>query len=225
MLSAKSQGCPERTIDSAVAVTRRRNRAGGGLADGAGIIKLQSSYHETGILFQFKIDNCNSRQFIEELGMLESKEPHIVVLGAGFGGLEFCERFNCPSAQITVVDRTNHHLFQPLLYQVATAGLSAPDIAQPIRSILSDHRHISVIMESVVDFKLSEKKVVLEGREMPYDYLVLALGGCTSYFGHPEWEAFAPGLKTLEDATQIRSQILRAFEHAESETSAAAQER
>jgi NADH dehydrogenase len=150
---------------------------------------------------------------------------HIVVLGAGFGGLEFCHRFRDSSARVTLVDRSNHHLFQPLLYQVATAGLSAPDIAQPIRSILSGRPNISVIMESVVDFKLSEKKVVLEGREMGYDYLVLALGGCTSYFGHPEWEKNAPGLKTLEDALRIRRQILLAFEKAETETSAEEQAR
>ena len=147
------------------------------------------------------------------------QSTHIVVLGAGFGGLEFCHRFHHASAKITLVDRSNHHLFQPLLYQVATAGLSAPDIAQPIRSILCRRPDITVIMESVVDFKLPEKKVVLVGGELSYDYLVLALGGCTSYFGHPEWEAFAPGLKSLADALRIRSQVLLAFEKAETETS------
>jgi len=157
--------------------------------------------------------------------MTENEHPHIVVLGAGFGGLEFCKRFDDQNARITLVDRTNHHLFQPLLYQVATAGLSAPDIAQPIRSILADRPNITVLLDEVESFDLAGKKVVLRENTLSYDYLVLALGSCTSYFGHPEWEAFAPGLKTLEDATQIRSQILRAFEHAESETSAAAQER
>ena len=144
---------------------------------------------------------------------------HIVVLGAGFGGLEFCHRFRHASARITLVDRSNHHLFQPLLYQVATAGLSAPEIAQPIRSILSRRPNITVLMEPVLDFKLPEKKVVLAGGELSYDYLVLALGGCTSYFGHAEWEQYAPGLKTLEDALRIRSQILLAFERAETEIS------
>jgi NADH dehydrogenase len=144
---------------------------------------------------------------------------HIVVLGAGFGGLEFCHRFHHASARITLVDRSNHHLFQPLLYQVASAGLSAPDIAQPIRSILARRPDITVLMESVVDFKLAEKKVVLAGGELSYDFLVLALGGCTSYFGHPEWEQYAPGLKSLADALRIRSQILLAFEKAETETS------
>jgi NADH dehydrogenase len=150
---------------------------------------------------------------------------HIVVLGAGFGGLEFCQRFHHPSARLTLVDRSNHHLFQPLLYQVATAGLSAPDIAQPIRSILSRRLDIAVLMDAVVDFKLPEKKVVLTGAELSYDYLVLALGGCTSYFGHPEWEAHAPGLKSMQDALRIRSQVLLAFEKAEMATAAEEQAR
>jgi NADH dehydrogenase len=140
---------------------------------------------------------------------------HIVVLGAGFGGLEFCQKFHHPSARLTVVDASNHYLFQPLLYQVATAGLSAPDIAQPIRSILSNRPDIYVLMERVADVKLAEKKVILSGSELSYDFLVLALGGCTSYFGHPEWEEHAPGLKSLQDALRIRSQVLLAFEKAE----------
>jgi len=152
--------------------------------------------------------------------MTESKQAHIVVLGAGFGGLEFCKRFHYSDAKITLVDRTNHHLFQPLLYQVATAGLSATDIAQPIRSILSHYPNVTVLMDNVVDFKLAEKKVVLQEQTLAYDYLVLALGGCNSYFGHPEWEQFAPGLKTLDDALKIRSQILLAFEKAETEATA-----
>ncbi|HEY3862263.1 MAG TPA: NAD(P)/FAD-dependent oxidoreductase [Verrucomicrobiae bacterium] len=153
------------------------------------------------------------------------KPAHIVVLGAGFAGLEFCQRFTHASARVTLVDRSNHHLFQPLLYQVATAGLSAPDIAQPIRSILSNRRNVTVLMESVVDFNLAEKKVMLSSGEMSYDYLVLALGSRTSYFGHPEWERHAPGLKTLADAMAIRRQILLAFEKAETETSAEEQAR
>jgi NADH dehydrogenase len=140
---------------------------------------------------------------------------HIVVLGAGFGGLEFCQKFHHPSARLTVVDAANHHLFQPLLYQVATAGLSAPEIAQPIRSILSHRPDISVLMERVVDVKLKEKKVILSESELSYDFLVLAVGGCTSYFGHPEWEEYAPGLKSLHDALRIRTQVLLAFEKAE----------
>lgn len=149
---------------------------------------------------------------------------HIVVLGAGFGGLTFCQNFESPSARVTLIDRQNHHLFQPLLYQVASAGLSAPDIAQPIRSILSDKPNLTVLMENVIDINLKEKRVALENKILDYDYLVLALGGATSYFGHPEWEQFAPGLKTLDDALRIRREILLAFEKAETETDPAKRE-
>lgn len=149
--------------------------------------------------------------------MVANERPHIVVLGAGFGGLEFCKHFSDPNARITLVDRNNHHLFQPLLYQVATAGLSGPDIAQPIRSILSDKLNVTVLLDNVLDIKLADKKVVLSESVLTYDYLLLALGGATSYFGHPEWEQFAPGLKSLSDALAIRARILLAFERAESE--------
>ena len=141
--------------------------------------------------------------------------PRIVVLGAGFGGLTFCQELQNPNVRITVVDRTNHHLFQPLLYQVATAGLSAPEIAQPIRSILSTQENVTVLMDEVVDVKLTSREVVLKSKTLAYDYLVIALGGQTNYFGHPEWEEFAPGLKTLADAVNIRSRVLLAFEEAE----------
>ena len=149
--------------------------------------------------------------------MVEGEKPHIVVLGAGFGGLAFCEHFQDANARVTLVDRTNHHLFQPLLYQVATAGLSAPDIAQPIRAILSKHPNVTVLLDAVVEIKLDAKQVILTDEVLKYDYLVMALGGCTSYFGHPEWEPFAPGLKSLADALRIRNQILLAFERAETE--------
>src|SRR5438552_1478384 len=125
---------------------------------------------------------------------------HVVILGAGFRGLTFCQTFNQPDTRITLVDRQNHHLFQPLLYQVATAGLSAPEIAQPIRSILSDWPRVTVLLDSVLDFNLAEKKVALQTSTLSYDYLVLALGGVTRYFGRPDWEQFAPGLKSLDDA-------------------------
>jgi len=142
----------------------------------------------------------------------------VLVLGAGFGGLSFAKHFHHPRAHVTLIDRTNHHLFQPLLYQVATAGLSAPDIAQPIRSILSNDAEVTVLMEDVLDIQLKKKEVVLEKSVLPYDYLVLALGSRTTYFGHPEWEQYAPGLKTLDDALRIRNNILSAFEEAETET-------
>ena len=150
--------------------------------------------------------------------MVVKDQTHIVVLGAGFGGLAFCRHFRCPDAQITLVDRTNHHLFQPLLYQVATAGLSAPEIAQPIRSIFSGRPDITVLMEPVSGVDVAQKKVSFAQSTLDYDYLVLALGGQTSYFGHPEWEPFAPGLKTLDDALRIRSDVLLALERAETET-------
>ena len=145
------------------------------------------------------------------------KQYHVVVVGAGFGGLTFCKHFQMADARITLVDRTNHHLFQPLLYQVAACGLSAPDIAQPIRAILSDRPDITVLLDKVTGFDLAQKKVFLEKISLAYDYLVLAMGGQTGYFGHPEWEQFAPGLKTLDDALRIRSHILLAFEKAENE--------
>src|ERR1700742_5222035 len=114
--------------------------------------------------------------------MAVRKNSKVVVLGAGFGGLTFCQHFKNLNAQVTVVDRTNHYLFQPLLYQVATAGLSAPEIAQPIRSILSDHENITVLLDEVVDLDLAHRQVILKTRALPYDYLVLALGGRNSYF-------------------------------------------
>src|ERR1700745_3076427 len=115
---------------------------------------------------------------------MDERQARVVVLGAGFGGLSLREKLKHPRAHIPLVDRQNHHLFQPLLYQVATAGLSAPDIAQPIRAILSDHPNITVLLDEVRDFNLAERKVVLQENVLHYDYLVLALGGCTSYFGH-----------------------------------------
>ena len=146
---------------------------------------------------------------------MQQANPRIVVLGAGFGGLTFCQEFRHPNAQITLVDRQNHHLFQPLLYQVATAGLSAPDIAQPIRSILAEHPNVTVLLEEVKDINLNARTVLLGEKQVAYDYLVLALGGATTYFGHPEWEEFAPGLKSLDDALRIRRETLLAFEKAE----------
>lgn len=151
--------------------------------------------------------------------------PHVVVLGAGFGGLTFCRTFSCPDVDLTLVDRQNHHLFQPLLYQVATAGLSAPEIAQPIRSILRHKRNVTVLLREVTGFDLEHREVRLADAELRYDYLVLALGGVTSYFGHPEWERFAPGLKSLDDALNLRRQVLLAFERAESSNDSAAKER
>ncbi len=143
--------------------------------------------------------------------------PHVVILGGGFGGLTFARRFPPHGARLTVVDRQNHHLFQPLLYQVATAGLAGPDIAQPIRSILRDTPDLTVLLAEARSIDLAARTVTLDRGKLDYDYLVLAFGGQTSYFGHPEWARFAPGLKTIDDALRIRRQVLLAFERAETE--------
>ena len=139
----------------------------------------------------------------------------MVIVGGGFGGLSAARALAGAPIRVTLIDRHNYHLFQPLLYQVATAGLSAPEIAQPIRSILSEQPNVTVLLDEVTGFDLATKTVRLEENTLSYDYLVLALGGCTSYFGHPEWEQFAPGLKSLDDAMGIRRSILLAFEKAE----------
>jgi NADH dehydrogenase len=144
-----------------------------------------------------------------------NRRPHILVVGAGFGGLSFCQRFAFPEGRITLVDRQNHHLFQPLLYQVATAGLSATEIAQPIRSILRNKPNVTVLLGEVTGFDLDRRQARLGTEVLNYDYLVLAFGGVTSYYNHPEWETIAPGLKSLDDALRIRRQVLLAFERAE----------
>ena len=146
--------------------------------------------------------------------------PHIVVLGAGFGGLTFAKDFPSDRARITIVDRQNHHLFQPLLYQVATAGLAAPDIAQPIRSILRTKPNLTVLLADVTGIDLAAHQVKLADGVLDYDYLVIALGSQTSYFGKNEWEQFAPGLKTLDDAMRLRRNMLLAYEKAEREPDA-----
>src|SRR5258706_704489 len=157
--------------------------------------------------------------------MADNRKARVLVLGGGFWGLSFCKHFHHRRAEVTLVDRTNHHLFQPLLYQVAAAGLSATEIAQPIRSILAKRTDITVLLDEVSDIQLAEQKVILGHASPQYDYLVLALGGRTSYFGHPEWEQFAPGLKTIADALRIRSQVLLAFEQAENQTDARERQR
>jgi len=143
--------------------------------------------------------------------------PHIVVLGGGFGGLTFAKEFPAELARITIVDRQNHHLFQPLLYQVASAGLAAPDIAQPIRSILRKKPNLTVLLADVTGIDLAAREVRLADGKLSYDYLIIALGSQTSYFGHNEWEQFAPGLKTLDDAQRLRRNTLLAYEKAERE--------
>lgn len=145
--------------------------------------------------------------------------PRVVIVGAGFGGLTAAQHLAKAPVQITVIDRKNHHTFQPLLYQVATAGLSPGEIAAPIRSILRS-RNVEVLMGEVTDFDLQSKVVITAENRVSYDYLIVAAGAQHSYFGHDDWEALAPGLKTIEDALEIRRRVLLAFELAERQAAA-----
>ena len=146
---------------------------------------------------------------------MAGKRPRIVVVGGGFGGLYAAKELARFPVEVTIVDRRNYHLFQPLLYQVATAGLSPAEIASPIRQILEKHRNVEVLMGEVVDFDLAARRVILQDFSLPYDYLVVAAGASHSYFGRNDWEQVAPGLKTIEDALEIRRRVLLAFEIAE----------
>src|SRR6516164_2021213 len=145
--------------------------------------------------------------------------PHrVVIVGAGFGGLETTHRLAGAGVEITLIDRRNHHLFQPLLYQVATASLSTSEIAWPVRHLMRDRREVTTLFATVSGVDAARRCVLIDdGSEVPYDTLVLATGARHAYFGHDEWEQFAPGLKTLEDATTLRRHILVAFERAERE--------
>ncbi|MEX0591394.1 MAG: NAD(P)/FAD-dependent oxidoreductase [Xanthobacteraceae bacterium] len=143
------------------------------------------------------------------------RRPQVVIVGAGFGGLEAVNALAKSPVDVTVIDRHNHHCFQPLLYQVATAALAAPDIAWPIRSILRGQQNARVIMADVTGIDIDERRVHAGPLEIPYDYLVLASGATHSYFGHDEWAPFAPGLKSVDDALEVRRRILLAFERAE----------
>jgi NADH dehydrogenase len=141
--------------------------------------------------------------------------PHVVIVGGGFGGLAAARGLAEQPVRVTVVDRQNHHLFQPLLYQVATAGLSPGDIASPIRSVLSPHANIRVWLGAAKAVDVAKRRLLLTDGELSYDYLILAAGARHAYFGHDGWEAVAPGLKSLEDALEMRRRILLAFERAE----------
>jgi len=151
-----------------------------------------------------------------------AKKPRVVIVGSGFGGLEAAKKLACKDAQVTVIDRTNYHLFQPLLYQVATAALSPADIAAPVRAVLSRCKNLEVILAEVESVDVDAKKVKTVDLDIDYDYLILATGARHSYFGHDEWEKLAPGLKSLEDAIELRRRILLAFEYAEKITDEAA---
>ena len=153
------------------------------------------------------------------------ERPRVVIVGAGFGGLSAARALARANVRVTLVDRRNHHLFQPLLYQVATAGLSPSQIATPIRTILRKQENAEVLLGEVTAVDTSRRHVVLGEHRINYDYLILATGARHSYFGRNEWEQFAPGLKSLEDATELRKRVLLAFECAELESDEEARRR
>src|SRR5258707_12392223 len=155
--------------------------------------------------------------------MSSTSVPRVVIVGAGFGGLTAARRIARLPVQVTVVDRKNHHTFQPLLYQVATAGLSPGEIAAPIRWILESPSNVQVLIEELLDFHLEQKKVLTKEQVLDYDFLIIASGATHAYFGHEEWEPLAPGLKTIEDALEIRRRVLLAFELAERRNTAGGQ--
>ena len=151
---------------------------------------------------------------------MHARRPRVVIIGAGFGGLYAARALRRAPVDVTVIDRRNHHLFQPLLYQVATAALSPGDIAYPIRAILSRQKNTRVLLAEATAIDAKNRKVVLKDGQVEYDFLIVATGASHAYFGHDEWEPAAPGLKTLEDALEIRRRILYAFEQAEREPDA-----
>jgi NADH dehydrogenase len=148
----------------------------------------------------------------------DHETPKVVILGGGFGGLYCATNLGRAAVALTVVDRRNFHLFQPLLYQVATGSLSPGEIAAPLRAVLRRQRNTSVLLSEAVDLDVSGRRLILSDGELPYDTLVVATGAVDSYFGHPEWKRYAPGLKSVEDATEMRRRIYSAFEAAEKET-------
>jgi NADH:ubiquinone reductase (H+-translocating) len=145
--------------------------------------------------------------------------PRVIIVGGGFAGLSAAKALAGAPADVTLVDRRNHHVFQPLLYQVATASLSPADISAPIRSVLRDQTNCQVVLAEVTAVDLASRRLLFDAADMPYDYLVLAAGATHAYFGHDDWAPVAPGLKTIEDATELRRRILLAFESAEYEGS------
>lgn len=148
----------------------------------------------------------------------QSGKPQIVIIGGGFGGLYAAKNLKKIDAEITLIDRRNFHLFQPLLYQVATGGLSPGDIASPIRAVLKKYRHIRVLQEEVSKIDAQNKEITTNIGKHPFDYLIVAAGANNFYFGNNEWQQYAPGLKSIEDALQMRRRILRSFEAAEAES-------
>jgi NADH:ubiquinone reductase (H+-translocating) len=159
---------------------------------------------------------------MSDKGEAREELPHVVIIGGGFAGLYCARGLRRAPVRVTMLDRRNHHLFQPLLYQVATAALNPSDIAMPIRSIFRRQRNVTVLLAEATGIDTAGKKVLLADGELAYDLLVVAAGAAHSYFGHDEWAQFAPGLKSIEDALDIRRRVLIAFERAEREPDAAA---
>src|SRR4051812_9627411 len=179
---------------------------------------MSHGLYETPQVWESLPTKCKLRKRLLPEPVVGKMHKHVVILGCGFGGLFAAQALAGAPVRVTVVDRANHHLFQPLLYQVATAGLSAPAIAAPIRQILEHQKNATVLMAEVRGIDVARRSVLLEDASaVPYDFLIVATGATHSYFGHPEWERDAPGLKTLEDAFDIRRRILTAYERAERE--------
>ncbi len=162
--------------------------------------------------------DTNTTSITEDSTHISTARPQVVIIGGGFGGIKAAHTLRNVPVDITLIDRNNHHVFQPLLYQVATAELSPADISGPIRHILRKQRNTNVLMAEVTGVNLAEQCVHTQQRSIHYDYLIVATGATHGYFGHDEWERFAPGLKTIADATAIRRNVLLAFEAAEMET-------
>ncbi len=179
-----------------------------------GFLFLQSRTYEL-IVELFSLLTCliHLTILVVKGGFMSSKK--VVIIGGGFGGLNAALSLRSSDVDITLVDKTNHHLFQPLLYQVATAALSPGDIASPIRGILNKQKNVRVIMSEAKEIDRENRKIILSDGELDFDYLVIATGSRHSYFGNEQWEKYAPGLKTLTDALTIREKILRSFESAE----------
>lgn len=185
--------------------------------------------------YQTRADGCTHALTVLGHGRLRASPeptylwgmaPHVVIVGGGFGGLHAAKALRYAPVEVTLLDRNNYHLFQPLLYQVAMSGLGTTEIATPIRSVLGKYPNISVLLEEVTAVDLEGRRVLLAGHEaIPYDYLILAAGAKTNYFGHPEWSRHALGLKDLDDAIEIRRRVLLAYEAAEREPNEAARRR
>ncbi len=146
------------------------------------------------------------------------KKPHVIIVGGGFGGLSTAKSLASQNIRVTLIDKKNYHLFQPLLYQVAMAGLSPAEIAYPLRALLARHPNIDILLGEVQEIHKKEKWLKTEQNRLSFDYLILACGSTYTYFNSPQWEPFAPGLKTIAQATEIRRRVFLAFEEAERET-------